>query len=205
MDYAKRAAEIAATDYVARASGCLLHWGSCRYLLGKSCNCDRREDVESVADALRGFDMVHLAELQAAHDAGVAEGKAGERALEMFVVRSLAHEVKNGDDKTAEELIVMLLAERDKARASYAFMVQRAADGASGNPPLSGYREMGETASKAELGREEARAEVATLRQIISDAAREVGAQVSPECSLEFMALLPREIALALRRAEGGR
>lgn len=117
MDYAKRAAEIAATDYVARASGCLLHWGSCRYLLGKSCNCDRREDVESVADALRGFDMVHLAELQAAHDAGVAEGKAGERALEMFVVRSLAHEVKNGDDKTAEELIVMLLAERDKARA----------------------------------------------------------------------------------------
>ena len=48
-------------------------------------------------------------------------------------------------------------------------------------------------------------AEVAALRQIISDAAREVGAQVSPECSLEFMALLPREIALALRRAEGGR
>jgi len=48
-------------------------------------------------------------------------------------------------------------------------------------------------------------AEVATLRQIISDAAREVGAQVAPECSLAFMALLPREIALALRRAEGGR
>mgnify|MGYP001474768248 CR=1 FL=1 len=36
-------------------------------------------------------------------------------------------------------------------------------------------------------------------------AAREVGAQVAPECSLEFMALLPREIALAIRRAEGGR
>ena len=48
-------------------------------------------------------------------------------------------------------------------------------------------------------------AEVAALRQIISDAAREVGAQVSPECSLEFMALLPREVAMALRRAEGGR
>lgn len=48
-------------------------------------------------------------------------------------------------------------------------------------------------------------AEVAALRQIISDAAREVGAQVSTSCSLEFMALLPREIALALRRAEGGR
>lgn len=48
-------------------------------------------------------------------------------------------------------------------------------------------------------------AEVAALRQIISDAAREVGAQVSPECSLDFMALLPREIALAIRRAEGGR
>jgi len=45
-------------------------------------------------------------------------------------------------------------------------------------------------------------AEVATLRQIISDAAREVGAQVSPECSLEFMALLPREVAMAIRRAE---
>jgi hypothetical protein len=100
------------------------------------------------------------AELQAAHDAGVAEGKASERGLEMFVVRSLAHEVEGGDDKTAEQLIEMLLAERDAARA-----------------------------------------DVATLRQIISDAAREVGAQVSPGCSLDFMAMLPRETALAIRQA----
>lgn len=48
-------------------------------------------------------------------------------------------------------------------------------------------------------------AEVAALRQIISDAAREVGAQVSPECSLEFMALLPREVAMAIRRAESAK
>jgi hypothetical protein len=113
-DYAKRAEEIAKTDYIARASGCLLHWGSCKYLLGKSCDCDRREDVQSVADTLRGFDMAHLAELQAAHAAGVAEGKASERALEVFVVRSLAHQVNDGDDRTAEQLIEMLLAERDK-------------------------------------------------------------------------------------------
>lgn len=92
MDYAKRAAEIAATDYVARASGCLLHWGSCRYLLGKSCNCDRREDVESVADALRGFDMVHLAELQAAHDAGVAEAMR-KCASELRVFMAMEHVV----------------------------------------------------------------------------------------------------------------
>ena len=45
-------------------------------------------------------------------------------------------------------------------------------------------------------------AEVATLRQIICDAARECGGLMSPECSLEFMALLPRGIALALRRAK---
>jgi len=56
-----------------------------------------------------------------------------------------------------------------------------------------------------DAGVAERAAEVAALRQIISDAAREVGAQVSPECSLDFMALLPREIALAIRRAEGGR
>lgn len=76
VDYAKRAEEIAKTDYIARASGCLLHWGSCKYLLGKSCDCDRRDDVQSVADTLRGFDMAHLAELRAAHDAGVAEERA---------------------------------------------------------------------------------------------------------------------------------
>ena len=87
----------------------------------------------------------------------------------MFVVRSLAHEVKDGDDKTAEQLIEMLLAERDAARSA---------------------------------GVAERNAEMAALRQIISDAAREVGAQVSPECSLEFLATLPREISLALRRAE---
>lgn len=57
------------------------------------------------------------AELQAAHDAGVAEGKASERALEMFVVRSVAHQVNDGDDRTAEQLIEMLLAERDDAVA----------------------------------------------------------------------------------------
>jgi hypothetical protein len=148
---------------------------------------------------------VIAAELRAAHDAGAAEGKASERALEMFVVQSIAHEVRDGDDKTAEELIVMLLAERDEARANYAFMVARAADGANGNPPLSGYREMGERVAKARQDRDNALAEAATLRKIISDAAREVGAQVSPECSLDFMALLPREIALAIRRAEGGR
>lgn len=76
INYAKRAEEdIAKTDYIARASGCLLHRWSCKYLLGKSCDCDRREDVQTVAGTLRGFDMAHLSELQAAHAAGVAEGK----------------------------------------------------------------------------------------------------------------------------------
>lgn len=70
--------------------------------------------AEALAASVRS---VIAAELQAAHDAGVAEGKAGERALEMFVVRSLAHEVDGGDDKTAEQLIEMLLAERDDAVA----------------------------------------------------------------------------------------
>lgn len=130
------------------------------------------DDIDKAQELAQSIRSVIAAELQAAHDAGVVEGKAGERALEMFVVRSLAHEVDGGDDKTAEQLIEMLLAERDAARSA---------------------------------GVAERNAEVATLRQIISDAAREVGAQVSPECSLEFMALLPREIALALRRAEGGR
>ena len=69
----------------------------------------RREMVPAIEKALR-----HAAEAEdrakAAHDAGVAEGKASERALEMFVVRSLAHEVEGGDDKTAEQHAVDALA-----------------------------------------------------------------------------------------------
>ncbi len=37
------------------------------------------------------------------------------------------------------------------------------------------------------------------LRRIISEAATSAGASVAPECSLEFLALLPREIALVVR------
>lgn len=77
MDYAKRAEEIAKTDYGMRAAGALLHQGRCDYLAGLGhCDCDRLEDVETVADILRAGDMAHLAELQAAHDAGVAEERA---------------------------------------------------------------------------------------------------------------------------------
>ena len=161
MDYAKRAAKLVQCE---SNNGYWLTSIDGRYLAD-----GHGENAADVTEQIRAW---LAAELQAAHDAGVVEGKAGERALEMFVVRSLAHEVDGGDDKTAEQLIEMLLAERDAARSA---------------------------------GVAERNAEVATLRQIISDAAREVGAQVSPECSLEFMALLPREIALALRRAEGGR
>lgn len=163
MDYAKRAEEVVE---LRNPDGEEPH-GPSTWIFGHW--IDTCEDPKVTARVLR--EKV-AAELRAAHDAGVAEGKAGERALEMFVVRSLAHEVDGGDDKTAEQLIEMLLAERDAARSA---------------------------------GVAERNAEVATLRQIISDAAREVGAQVSPECSLEFMALLPREVAMALRRAEGGR
>ena len=168
MDYAKRAAEmvITAPSIIGNRRGWLKVPGTDRG--GVAFDIGEQHVDLAVADVR----AMLAAELQAAHDAGVVEGKAGERALEMFVVRSLAHEVDGGDDKTAEQLIEMLLAERDAARSA---------------------------------GVAERNAEVATLRQIISDAAREVGAQVSPECSLDFMALLPREIALAIRRAEGGR
>lgn len=160
MDYAKRAAKLVQCE---SNNGYWLTSIDGRYLAD-----GHGENAADVTEQIRAW---LAAELQAAHDAGVVEGKAGERALEMFVVRSLAHEVDGGDDKTAEQLIEMLLAERDAARSA---------------------------------GVAERNAEVATLRQIISDAAREVGAQVSPECSLEFMALLPREIALAIRRAKEG-
>lgn len=68
MDYAKRAEEIANTDYIAR------------------CDCEMRENVETVADVLRAGDMAHLAELRAAHDAGVAE----ERARWRGAIRAIA-------------------------------------------------------------------------------------------------------------------
>lgn len=73
-------------------------------------------DLNSAAARIHMVPRI-AAELQAAHDAGVAEGKASERALEMFVVRSVAHQVNDGDDRTAEQLIEMLLAERDDAVA----------------------------------------------------------------------------------------
>jgi hypothetical protein len=46
------------------------------------------------------------------------------------------------------------------------------------------------------------RAEVEALRQIISECARAAGATVSEECSLEFMAGLPGEIAVIIERLE---
>lgn len=156
MDYAKRAAEL--VEEAPSAAGELRGWLRIHESHRGGIAFDLRAD--HVALAVAEARKMLAAELQAAHDAGVAEGKASERGLEMFVVRSLAHEVEGGDDKTAEQLIEMLLAERDAARA-----------------------------------------DVATLRQIISDAAREVGAQVSPGCSLDFMAMLPRETALAIRQA----
>ena len=106
VDYAKRAAELVQCE---KRDG---YWMACiadRYLADA-----HGEHAADVVEQIRAW---LAAELRAAHDAGVAEGKASERALEMFVVRSVAHEVKDGDDKTAEELIEMLLAERDDAAA----------------------------------------------------------------------------------------
>ena len=100
------------------------------------------------------------AELQAAHDAGVAEGKRRCREATQAIIEGV---------------------------------------GASG--PMS----LEEAVAKVIARLQDRNAEVAALRQIISDAAYETGGRMAPECSLEFMALLPREIALALRRAEGGR
>jgi uncharacterized coiled-coil DUF342 family protein len=49
--------------------------------------------------------------------------------------------------------------ERDEAQANYRFMVERAAD-----QRLDGYRELGQRAATAENERDEARAQLATLR-----------------------------------------
>lgn len=46
-------------------------------------------------------------------------------------------------------------------------------------------------------------AENAKLRQIISECATACGAAVSVECSIEFMALLPGEIALLKKLCDG--
>lgn len=50
----------------------------------------------------------------------------------------------------------------------------------------------------AEQERDQLKAENAELRRIVSECATACGAGVSPECSLAFMAGLPREIELAI-------
>lgn len=106
VDYAKRAAKLVQCE---SNNGYWLTSIDGRYLAD-----GHGENAADVTEQIRAW---LAAELQAAHDAGVAEGKASERALEMFVVRSVAHQVNDGDDRTAEQLIEMLLAERDDAVA----------------------------------------------------------------------------------------
>lgn len=55
---------------------------------------------------------------------------------------------------------------------------------------------------KAEQGRDQLKAENAELRRIVSECATACGAGVSPECSLAFMAGLPREIELAMTKEQ---
>lgn len=146
MDYAKRAAKLVQCEsnngyWLTRIDG--------RYLAD-----GHGENAADVTEQIRAW---LAAELQAAHDAGVAEGKRRCREATQAIIEGV---------------------------------------GASG--PMS----LEEAVAKVIARLQDRNAEVAALRQIISDAAREVGAQVSPECSLEFMALLSREVAMALRRAE---
>ncbi|WP_313330054.1 hypothetical protein [Pseudomonas oryzihabitans] len=55
---------------------------------------------------------------------------------------------------------------------------------------------------KAEQERDQLKAKNAQLRQIVSECATACGAGVSPECSLAFMAGLPREIELAITKEQ---
>lgn len=55
---------------------------------------------------------------------------------------------------------------------------------------------------KAEQERDQLKAENAQLRRIVSECATACGAGVSPECSLAFMAGLPREIELAMTKEQ---
>ncbi|SEJ52938.1 hypothetical protein SAMN04244572_04353 [Azotobacter beijerinckii] len=65
-------------------------------------------------------------------------------------------------------------------------------------------RETGKTPHQlrqvAEAERDQLKAEIEALRQIISDSATACGAAMSPECTVEFMGHLPAEIASVLRQ-----
>jgi hypothetical protein len=71
--------------------------------------------------------------------------------------------------------------ERDEAQANYRFMVERAAD-----QRLDGYRELGQRAATAENERDEARAQLATLRAEAAATVEEARRQGIDACIAEL-------------------